>query len=97
MASRQSVHYAQGQISLCRFLLCYFHSLRVTVQEAEYESNKFSRDHVDRTAHFTRWDLRPAVLIFLSLNKHAEAVHTILALFVLLEERESWYVTTRTS
>jgi hypothetical protein len=56
MASRQSVYYAKGQISLCRFLFCYFHLLRVTVQEAEYESNQFWDEHVDRTARCTRWD-----------------------------------------
>ena len=96
MASSQSVHYAQGQISLCRFLFCYFHLLRVTVQEAEYECNQFSNDHGDRKARFIRWDPRPTLLIFLSLNKHAEAVHTILALLTLLEGRDSWYVTRTT-
>jgi hypothetical protein len=63
MTSRQSVHNAQGQISLCRFLLRHFHLLRVAVQEEEYESNKLSNDHINRTARFTLWDLRPALLI----------------------------------
>jgi len=71
--------------------------LYLTVQDAEYESNQFSNHHIDRTARFTCWDMRPALLIFLSLNKHDEAVHTILALLALLEGRESWYVTTRTT
>ena len=47
------------------------------MQEKEYDSNKFSNDHVDRTRRFTRWNLRPALLIFLVPNKHAEAAHTI--------------------
>jgi hypothetical protein len=39
--------------------------------------------------------MRPALLIFVSLNKHAEAVRAIPALLAVLEGRDSWYVTTR--